>query len=605
MREQSKKIKALASSSRRKLVSGAKKQARKSRAMRKAYQSLKPRVAPIMTSSRKLTYDKWLKDCEPKTWGDDVGNDDLFISIVVPCYNTPEKYLGPLIDSVLAQTHANWELILADGSIKADSANLIEKYAGQDSRIVYKKVGKNLGIVGNTNVGLELAKGKFVAFMDHDDTLSHHALAEVAGALKDDPKLDLIYSDEDKLSDNGKVRQLPFFKPDWSPELLLGVNYITHFVVARKSLVDKIGGLRKGFDGAQDYDFLLRITERTVRIKHIPKILYHWRLADGSTSKDAGEKNYADTAGQRALGDAVKRRGLNAEVVEIPERPTNYRLRFLLPEKQPKVSIIIPFKDKADLLKQCVGSILEKTTYKNYELILVTNNSTEQATYDYLDKLENEEHCKIYRWDHPFNYSKVNNYGRTKATGDYILLLNNDTEVITPEWLNELVGVASQPEVGSVGALLHYPNKTIQHAGVVVGMTGMAGHVFRHRLPGDWTDFGLPAWPRNYLAVTAACVIVAAKKYDEAGGLDETFTIAGNDVALGITLHKKGYRNVYWPFAELIHYENVSVGSYKNVPQLDYDHSLTYYRPYLEKGDPYFNPNLDLMNEQIGLKELL
>lgn len=567
------------------------------------------RVKRRATKNRKqYTYSQWIRKTEPSLFGSKATSTTELtnkptISIVVPCYNTPEKYLAPLIESVLGQTYSSWQLILADGSSKAESNQLIKEYADKDDKITYKKVGKNLGIVGNTNAGLEVAKGEYIAFMDHDDVLSPYALAEVATAINNEPKTDLIYSDEDKLSDDGKARSIPFFKPDWSPELLLGVNYITHFVVARKSLVDKIGGLREGFDGAQDYDFLLRITEQTDKIKHIPKILYHWRLAEGSTAKNVGEKNYADTAGQRALTDAAKRRGIKAKVVEIPERPTNYRLKFELPDKQSKVSIIIPFKDKADLLKQCVGSILAKTTYKNYELILVSNNSTEQATHDYLEGLKNEERCKIYHWDHPFNYSKINNFGRTKATGEYLVLLNNDTEVITPEWLEELIGVASQPGIGAVGPLLCYPNKTIQHAGVVLGMTGMAGHVFRHRLPTDWTDFGLPCWPRNYLAVTAACLGIQAKKYDEIGGLDEIFTIAGNDVALGLRLHETGYRNVYWPFAELIHYENVSVGSYQNVPQLDYDHSLEYYRPYLDKGDPYFNPNLDLMNEQIGLKE--
>lgn len=562
---------------------------------------LKKRISSPRTDS--FTYDEWIKQCEPKLWGlTQGGQNGPLISIIVPCYNTPAKYLQPLVESVIGQTYQSWQLCLADGSTDQEAKRRLAYLAKQDKRISYIDVKDNLGIVGNTNRGLKQAKGEYVAFLDHDDVLSTQALSEVANVLYEDTSLDLVYSDEDKLSDNGKQRLLPFFKPDWSPDLLLGVNYITHFVVARKSIVDEIDGLRPGFDGAQDYDFLLRFTEKTTRIKHIPKILYHWRLAEGSTAKDASQKNYADTAGQRALGDAVKRRGLTAEVIEISERPTNYRLRFLLPKKQPKVSIIIPFKDKANLLKQCVESILNKSTYKNYELILVSNNSTEQATHDYLDSVKDNPACRIFFWDHTFNYSKVNNFGRQQAEGEYLILLNNDTEVITPEWLEELIGVASQPGIGEVGALLYYPNKTIQHAGVVLGMTGMAGHTFRHRLPGDWTDFGMSVWPRNYLAVTAACVAISAKKYDEVGGLDETFTIAGNDVALGIRLYGAGYRNVYWPFAELVHYENVSVGSYQNVPKLDYDHSLYYYRPYLDWKDPYFNRNLDLMNEQIGLR---
>lgn len=550
-----------------------------------------------------ITYHTWIKQIEPHTWNESIAEKaSPLISVIVPAFNTPDKYLLPLLQSLKSQTYANWELCLADGSTNEARAQAIQNACKQDERIRYKRLKNNQGIVGNTNQALAMASGEFVAFLDHDDMLAPQALNEVALVLKKHPKTDLVYSDEDKLSDDGTERSLPFFKPDWSPDLLLGVNYITHFVVARKSLVDKIGGLRSGFDGAQDYDFLLRATESTNEIRHIPKILYHWRLAEGSTAKDASEKDYADTAGQRALRDAVKRRKLKAEVVEIPERPTNYRLRFELPKKQPKVSIIIPFKDKVDLLKVCVPSIL-KSTYQNYEIILVSNNSVESDTFEYLESLKNVECCKIFEWNQPFNYSAVNNFGRSKASGEYLIFLNNDTEILEQSWLEELIGVASQKEIGAVGPLLLYPNKTIQHAGVVLGMGGMAGHVFRHHLPTDWTDFGIPVWPRNYLAITGACLAVQAHKFDEVGGLDEKLTIGGNDVALCLSLYEKGYRNVYWPFAPVIHYENVSVGPYtSSVPLGDYNRSLEYYKPYHENGDPYFNPNLDLMNEQIGLR---
>jgi GT2 family glycosyltransferase len=286
----------------------------------------------------------------------------------------------------------------------------------------------------------------------------------------------------------------------------------------------------------------------------------------------------------------------------VLDRPTNYRLKYNLPKNQPLVSIIIPFKDKSELLKTCVESILKKTTYKNFEIILITNNSVEHSTFDLLDKLKKQKRCKILTWDNPFNYSAINNFGRKNAKGEYLVLLNNDTEVITESWLEELIGVASQPHIGAVGPLLFYPDRTIQHAGVVLGMGGMAGHVFRRRLRDEWTDFGLTTWPRNFLAVTGACLAVSCKKYDEVGGLDEKFIIAGNDVAFGIRLHERGYRNVYWPFAELIHYESISVGSYNNIPQGDYDLSLEYYKPYLNYNDSYFNPNLDIMNEYVGLR---
>ena len=553
---------------------------------------------------KSISYEEWISKFEDKLFIEPISitNKSPLISIVVPCYNTPSNYINELIDSVISQTYSKWELILADGSTSSVASNRLKKISDRDERIKYVKVGENLGIVGNTNKGLAKAKGDYIAFMDHDDTLSHHALNEVVSCISMNPKLDLIYTDEDKLSDNGKNRLLPFFKPDWSPELLLGVNYITHFVVVRRTLVQKSGGLRVGFDGAQDFDFLLRITEMTNNIMHIPKILYHWRLAEGSTAKNVGEKDYSDQAGRNALNDAITRRNIKAEVLEITDRPTNYRLKYKLPINQPKVSIIIPFKDKADLLKQCLNSIFTKTNYKNFELILISNNSTEEQTFKYLSEVEKNKLCKIFYWNHPFNYSKINNYGRSKASGKFLVLLNNDTEVLNSEWLEELIGVASQPNIGEVGALLFYPDKTIQHAGVILGLGGMAGHVFRHHQPNDWTAFGMPAWPRNYLAVTAACVAIETSKYDQVGGLDETFTIAGNDVAIGIRLHEAGYRNVFWPFAKLMHYENVSVGSYNNVPIKDYDHSLTYYRPYINWNDPYFNKNLDLMNEQIGLR---
>lgn len=548
------------------------------------------------------TYNEWIEKLEPGLWTN-FKRGNVTISVVVPTYNTPDKYIIPLISSLKQQTYEKWQLCLADGSSDKERAAAIKKYANHDSRITYISIKENLGISANTNVGLKAAKGDYIGLLDHDDILSPHALEEVASAIHR-TGAEIIYSDEDKLSDDGKTRQLPFFKPDWSPDLLLGVNYITHFLVVKRSLVNTVGGLRSAFDGAQDYDFLLRLTESSNKIHHIPKILYHWRLADGSTAKVVGEKNYADTAGRRALAEAVERRRIDAEVVEIPERPTNYRLKFHLPEKQPLVSVIIPFKDKADLLKVCVNSIIDKSTYTNYELILVSNNSVETETHELLKALQQEDKCKIFEWNNPFNYSKVNNYGASKAQGEYIILLNNDTEVISPEWIEELVGVASQPGVGAVGPTLLYPNASngIQHAGVVVGMGTMAGHVFRHRQLSEWTDFGLPSWPRNYLAVTGACLVIKASIYKDMGGLDEAFIVAGQDVSFGIKLYESGYRNIYWPFAQLYHYESVSVGTYDNGIQGDYDLSLSYYKKYHEQGDPYFNPNLDLMNEQVSVR---
>jgi len=577
---------------------------KKSALIRKVYRSTQNFLVSVKPkSSPHVSYEAWMKHSEPKLWTPPQSfKHEPLISIVVPVYNTPDKYLQPLLESVTSQLYKKWQLCIADGSTDANRAQAIEEACAIDERIAYKRLGKNEGIVGNTNEGLKLAKGTFIAFLDHDDTLSPHALFEVVAALNKQPKTDVFYTDEDKLSDDGKERSLPFFKPGWSPTLFESVNYLTHFFVVRKSVLAKVGPLRKGFDGSQDYEFTLRVTDYTDRIVHIPKMLYHWRLADGSTAGDINNKTYADDAGQRALKEHVKRVKIKAEVLGIPEYPTNYRLRYSVP-KNAKASIIIPFKDKPDLLKACVGSILTKTTYKNYEIILLSNNSVEQETHDYLQSIKDTPKIRIFYWDHPYNFSALNNFGRKQATGDYLVLLNNDTEVITDDWLTELLGVASQPWAGAVGPQLLYPTEKIQHAGVVLGLGGMAGHIFRFHEPDAVSIFGRANWPRNYLAVTAACLAISTKKYDEAGGLDEKLVMCGNDVALGLRLYEKGYRNVYWPFAQLHHYENVSVGSYSKAPAGDYDRSLLYYRPYLQWHDPYFNINLSLMNEQVGIRE--
>jgi glycosyltransferase involved in cell wall biosynthesis len=580
--------------------------ARKSVLLRKAYQPVRKyalrRSDPGQRIARAIDYSQWIADYEPRIWvnSESVRQSPL-ISVLVPTYNTPEKYLKPLIESLIAQDYSTWELCVADGSTDALRATAIQDACMADPRIKYIALKENRGIVGNTNEALKLATGEFVAFLDHDDTLAPQALLEVVSVIQQHNLVDLIYSDEDKLSDDGTERSLPFFKPDWSPAMEEGVNYMTHFLVVRHSIIDVVGGLRDGFEGAQDYDFILRLTDATKQIVHIPKILYHWRTAEGSTSGPIENKQYADTAGQRALAEHVKRQNIKGTVLAIPELPTNYRIKYKIPSNA-KASIIIPFKDKPELLKTCLTSILKKTTFPNYEIILLSNNSVEVETHSYLKSLAEQPHIKVFYWDHPFNYSALNNFGRKKASGDYLVLLNNDTEVISNDWLDELIGVAAQPGVGSVGPRLLYPNDKIQHAGIILGMGTMAGHVFKN-LPEDaLTAFGRPYWPRNYLAVTAACLCVATKKFDEVHGMDEQFIMAGNDVAFGITLYEKGYLNVYWPFVQLYHYENVSVGSYNNAPPGDYDHSLTYYKKYLNWHDPYFNPNLDLMNEQIGLR---
>lgn len=554
-----------------------------------------------------LSYQQWIERVEPGTFSTVVvqGYRPL-ISIIVPAYNTPDKYLNPLLDSVIAQTYDNWELVLVQASPDDERADAVRIASRRDERIKLVEVGENKGIAVNTNIGIEAAMGEFIAFLDHDDTLAPAALNEVVTVLQTDPKVDWCYSDEDKLSDDGHERLAYFFKPGWSPDLFRSVNYVTHLTVVRSELVRKVGGIRLGYDGAQDFDFALRLLDHKPVIRHIPKILYHWRLADGSTAVNPALKDKPERAGLKALNEYLKRNHIEATAAGVAGAATNYHVTYATPGN-PLVSLIIPFKDKADVTKVMIDSVLSKTSYSNYEIILIDNGSDKLTTAEYLKALKGDKRIKVFTYDEPFNWSAVNNFGRKQAKGEVLVFLNNDMEVVNADWLDELVGVALRPEVGEVGALLRYPDRTIQHAGVVLGLFGVAGHVFRRRKTGEFTLFGLPEWPRNYLAVTGACIAVTATKFDQVGRFDENFETAGSDVAFGLRLYEAGYRNVYWPFAQLTHYENVSVGVYnkRSDTQHDYDESMKYYRPYIESGDPYFNPNLELHSpsaEQIELK---
>ncbi|HEX4864527.1 MAG TPA: glycosyltransferase, partial [Acidimicrobiales bacterium] len=543
-------------------------------------------VAPILSSMAprkgdrfdRVTYSRWIRETEREHFSDPAT--DLpyrpLITVVVPCFNTPNLYVKQLVTSVIRQRYDNWQLCLADGSDQDDLKRHVEKQSRRDTRIHYIAIEQNLGIAGNTNVGIKHAGGEYIAFLDHDDLLSPFALSEVVTLLNAEPSTDLVYSDEDKVSSDGKVRREPLFKPDWEPELLLGVNYITHFVVARKRLVDQVGGLREGFDGAQDYDLLLRLTEQTSNIAHIPKVLYHWRSATGSAALDIGEKGFADSAGRRALGDAIERRGASAEVIPIHDRPANYRVSYSLPRQPPKVSIIISSAGGSASVFRCAESVRKASTYPNFEIIDASAENTGEP-----------------------NVAKQRNIGRQQADGEYLIFLDASTEVVAPDCIEELVAVASQPGIGAVAPLLCFPDGRVSHAGTVVGMTGIAGRPFRLRQPTEWTHFGIPAWPRNYLAVSPVCLTISASRFDEVGGFDEELGFYGSSVALGIRLHEAGYRNVHWPFAELVHHEDAAANL---ADHCDQDRLAEYCRPYLEHGDPYFSPNLDPMNEQVGLR---
>jgi GT2 family glycosyltransferase len=551
------------------------------------------------------SYDTWIRENEP-------GEQDLslqreeartllyrpLISVIVPVYETDEDMLVRMIESVRAQTYEDWELCIADGnSGKTYVREKLQEYAGRDKRIKVVFLKENKHIAGNSNEALSLAEGQFIGFLDHDDELAPFALYEIVRLLNADPSLDFIYSDEDKIDAHGR-RGSPFFKPDWSPDLLLSVNYICHFTVIRHFLLKEIGGFRNGFDGAQDYDLFLRASTVTSKIAHIPKILYHWRDHEASTATDVSRKEYADSAGVAALKDFLGAANLQAEVMPGVVK-TNYVVRYPVAGR-PLVSIIIPFKDKIVLLRKCVESILEKTTYEDYEIILVSNASSEAETFEYLDALGRNPRIRVLTFDEEFNYSRINNFGVRYARGSFLLFLNNDTEVIEPEWLTFLLEHAQRKEIGAVGCKLLFPDGTIQHAGVIVGITGFAGHVFAGLPEHAYTAFGSADFLRNCLAVTGACLMTRKEVFDEVGGFDESFIVCGSDVDICLRIHQKGYRNIYVPYAVLYHHEAASRGSC--IPSVDFEFSLRSYREFLPLRDPYYNPNLTLLKTDCSLK---
>lgn len=479
------------------------------------------------------------------------------ISVVIPVYNVERKYLEECLNSVLNQTYTNFEICIADdNSPNIDTINTLKEYEQKykNIKVTYRK--KNGMISECTNTALDLCKGEFISLLDNDDILEKDALYYVVEALNNNKKLDLIYTDEDLMNDNHHYFR-PHFKPDFSPDTLLGVNYICHFTTIRKSIIDEVGKFRKEYDGAQDYDLFLRITEKTKNIYHIPRILYHWRDIATSTAGYLGNKSYAFLNGQKAVKDALKRRKVEAEVLENKLISTNL---VKYKHNNPLVSIIIPMKDKAKITKRCLDSIYNKTDYKNFEIILVDNGSVEQKTFDMLKEYEKKDNFKVVRIESEFNYSYLNNEGVKHSKGEYILLLNNDTEVIQSDWLDYMVGYASQEHIGCVGIKLLYPDNKVQHAGVALGYGGVAGHIFVTYSKDDPGLFGRLAMPYNYSAVTAACLLVSRKKFDLVNGLDEKLKVAHNDVDFNLKLLEKGYYNICLSNVTMYHHESKSRG---------------------------------------------
>lgn len=526
------------------------------------------------------------------------------VSVVVPVYNPPAEFLEAMIASVREQTYENWELCLADGaSTAAHVRPVLEKAAAGDSRIKVAFLGENRGIVGNSNAAAELATGDFLTLLDHDDTLAPFALHEVVAAVNDAPDADFFYSDEDKIDTHGD-RVEPNFKPDWSPETLRSRNYICHLTTLRRSLFDAAGGFRPGFDGSQDYDLVLRASERAKRIVHIPHVLYHWRMHAQSTAFAKGTKNYAFEAGKRAVAEHLSRLGIDASVHDGAVLGT-YQVVYHL-RAQPHVSVIIPNKDQVALLSRCVES-LAKSSYANFELIVVENGSQLPETHAYYRELLKQPHVRVVEWTKPFNYAAVNNFAASQARGDLLLFLNNDTEAINPDWLEAMVTQAVQPGVGAVGAKLYYADDTIQHAGIVVGMGGVAGHshlFYPRHAAGYMQRLRIT---QNVAAVTGACLLMPRAVFAEVGGFDEGFVLAFNDVDLCLAVLKAGYRVVWTPDAELYHLESKTRG-YEDTAEKqarfrrEYDLFHLKWSAFLKAGDPYYSPHFRLDRPDFALK---
>ena len=574
-------------------------------------------ISKVKTAStREIPYQKWIIRHLPGNKELEKQRREKFdyqpkISIVVPLYKTPEKYLLQLVESVKAQTYPNWELCLSDGSGEnSPLTSFLKSLEAGDERIKVAYNEQALQISENTNAGIEIATGAYIAFADHDDELTPHALFECVKALNKDRKIRLIYSDEDKMSMDGHKFFQPHFKPDYNPDLLCTVNYICHLFVVQREILDQVGTFRKEFDGAQDYDFIFRCVEAVdpSEIYHVTKILYHWRCHEDSTAENPESKTYAFEAGKRAIEEHYHRTGIKAEVYQ-GEFLGLYRTRFLR-DYDPLISIIIPNKDHIEDLKRCMDSIDQKSSYKNYEYIIVENNSTDEKTFQYYKDLEAENpKAHVVYWDKEFNYSAINNYGATFAKGEYILLLNNDTEIINETCLEELLGYCMRSDVGAVGARMYYEDDTIQHAGVVIGFGGIAGHCFVLQPRGTTGYCHRIICAQDYSAVTAACMLVKKSAFDEVGGLTEELAVAFNDIDFCMKLREAGYLIVYNPYAELYHYESKSRGledTPEKVARFNKEMQIFERRwpDILRNGDPYYNPNLTLKSQDFSLRRI-
>lgn len=554
-------------------------------------------------------YQKWIEKYEPKYNELEKQRETKFeynpkISIVVPMYNTPEKYFKELLESITEQTYENWELCLADGSPKR-AEYLEDLIQPLGDKIKYKLLSENKGISGNSNEALKLVTGDFIALLDHDDIIPKFALYEIVKTINENPDVDFIYTDEDKILEENKKRISPHFKQDYALDTLRSYNYICHFSIFKKELMDKLGGFNSEFDGSQDYDLILRATEQAKQIVHIPKILYNWRISSTSVASGAAAKPYAYEAAKRAILASIERHGIQGVKVEDSRIIGLYKVTYPV-KGEPKISIIIPNKDHKKDLKRCIKSIL-KSTYKNYEIIIVENNSKEKNIFKYYKKLEKNPNIKIEKCEMSiFNYSKLNNYGASKASGEYFVFLNNDTKIITNNWLETIISNCQREEIGAIGAKLIYKNKRIQHAGVVLNLTGTAGHVNWNEKENNPGYFGRIMIQQNVSAVTGALLGVSKKVFEKVKGFDETFPISYNDVDFCLKIQDTGKLITYNPYIVAYHYESQSRGyedTEEKQKRLKKEESKLKkkWKKYFDVTDKYYSPNLrtDVPNMRI------
>lgn len=560
---------------------------------------------------QKYAYKEYWKKYAPKEAELKVQRNTTFdykpiFSIVIPLYNTPKSFLKELIESVLNQTYPNWQLCLADGSETNELEKYVKEYSKNDPRVCYKLLGYNRGISDNTNGAMEMATGDFIAFSDHDDLLTPDAFFECAKALNKDGEIDCLYTDEDKMDMDGKTLFMPHFKSDFNIDLLCSHNYITHLFVVRKTIVDEVGGLRKAYDGSQDHDMIFRCVEKARKVYHIPKILYHWRCHMNSTAMNPESKMYCYESGRKAVQAHWDRVGIPAKV-ELAQDYGYYVTNYLWKD-EPKVSIVIPNMNHKDDLKKCVDSILNKSTYRNFEIIIVENNSTEENIFQYYTEVEKNPGVRVVKYEGEFNYSKINNFGVEQCDGAYILFLNNDTELIREDSIKQMLDICRRPDVGAVGARLYYADNTIQHAGVIMGVGGMATHAFLGFDRGEVGYFFRSICTQDLSAVTAACLMSSREDFLSVNGFAEDLAVAYNDVDYCLKLRERDKLIVYTPFSEWYHYESKSRGydtTFEKEERLQKESDIFRARwgGLIEKGDPYYNPNFNLMAADFKIKE--